>query len=229
MSALPLFSGPEYDAQRDERRLLNQLQAILKVLKRGGRFTVAQLAREVGCSENSAGAQARNLRKPHLGGHDVRSERVGTEFVYWLHSCAPTTAPKVTESTQGYESDGRSTPDASCLRDFSAPPATPPGSAGAAPSKLDGALSLPARPGVDQREVSAVQQQHPQRGEASCSRPAPLSSPRVTVVYRMRAETNPSVRCSECGGFKPSSIPAGKHSPHYDSVGVLRNCAGVAL
>ena len=78
--ALPMperrFDGDTYDAGQDCARLTGQLQRVYVLMQSGGWFTLAQIAKLANCSEASASARLRDLRKPKFGNHKIERDRV---------------------------------------------------------------------------------------------------------------------------------------------------------
>ena len=72
----PDFDGDTYDAARDGARLGSHLERVLALMQDGGWWTLVDLAIEAGCSEASASARLRDLRKPKFGGHHVERRHV---------------------------------------------------------------------------------------------------------------------------------------------------------
>lgn len=70
------FAGDTYDAARDGARLGSHLERVLALMQDGGWWTLVDLATEAGCSEASASARLRDLRKPKFGGHHVERKHV---------------------------------------------------------------------------------------------------------------------------------------------------------
>jgi len=64
----PLFRGDSYDPEHDEKRLMRQLDLVRLHLLTGERWTLRRLADKVGCSEASASARIRDVRREGLGG-----------------------------------------------------------------------------------------------------------------------------------------------------------------
>jgi len=72
----PDFDGSTYDAARDGARLGSHLERVLALMQGGGWWTLVDLATEAGCSEASASARLRDLRKSKFGGHNVERRHV---------------------------------------------------------------------------------------------------------------------------------------------------------
>lgn len=84
-AATARFNGPEYDAARDNVRLVGQLRRVYLVMCDGHWRTVAEIASLTGDPEPSVSAQLRHLRKRRFGGHTVdRRARAGALFEYRL-------------------------------------------------------------------------------------------------------------------------------------------------
>lgn len=78
----PQFDGQTYDEKRDEARLSRQLDRVLECLKRGGWWTLRDLAREAGGSEAGCSARLRDLRKTRNGSHTIERRRVNDSGLY---------------------------------------------------------------------------------------------------------------------------------------------------
>lgn len=72
-----LFSGADYDEDKDGRRLTGQILRVFEVMQDQKWRTLGELATLSGAPESSASAQLRNLRKPQFGGHTVNRRRCG--------------------------------------------------------------------------------------------------------------------------------------------------------
>ncbi len=83
------FAGHTYVAKRDKPRLTRQILAVFDVLKKGGWYTVSEIASITGHPETSISAQLRNLRKEDNGGYEVpRRNRNGTQLSEYSFSVA---------------------------------------------------------------------------------------------------------------------------------------------
>lgn len=71
-----MFEGADYIQDRDFQRLACQIEKILTFCLDGKWHTVKEISLAVGCPENSAQAQLRNLRKPKHGGWIVERRYV---------------------------------------------------------------------------------------------------------------------------------------------------------
>jgi len=72
------FSGDTYSPEQDCERLTGQLWKVWFRLKECGEWwTLAELAASCGCSEASASARLRDLRKAKFGGHTIERRRIG--------------------------------------------------------------------------------------------------------------------------------------------------------
>lgn len=71
------FDGDDYQPERDDVRLTDQLARIWQVMKGGQWHTLRQIAIATGDPEASISAQLRHLRKPRFGGHTVEKNYVG--------------------------------------------------------------------------------------------------------------------------------------------------------
>ena len=75
------FDGDTYDAGRDCERLTGALLRVYEALTawrgRSGWLTLRQLAEHAGCSEASASARVRDLRKAKFGAHKIERTRLG--------------------------------------------------------------------------------------------------------------------------------------------------------
>lgn len=65
------FSGAEYEAEHDHKRLAGQLGRIFELMEDGQWRTLAEIAIETVSPESSVSAQLRNLRKPENGAHTI--------------------------------------------------------------------------------------------------------------------------------------------------------------
>ena len=81
----PRFAGDSFDPDIDENRLLKQLDRIRLRMLTGKRYTLRKLADECGCSEASASARIRDVRREgRTCGWDVKKRRVsGGLWEYW--------------------------------------------------------------------------------------------------------------------------------------------------
>jgi hypothetical protein len=70
------FDGDTYEADKDCARLTGQLERVYGLMQSGDWFTLSQLARFANCSEASASARIRDLRKPKWGAHKIERERI---------------------------------------------------------------------------------------------------------------------------------------------------------
>lgn len=85
----PLFDGATFDPEQDQIRLSGQLAQVFHLLSNGAWWTIPELAEAVGCSETSASARLRDLRKEKFGGHHVERDRVaGGLYRYRLKGTA---------------------------------------------------------------------------------------------------------------------------------------------
>ena len=73
----PHFNGPEYESDRDFKRLSKQHERIRDLMLDGEWRTVEQIAASTGDPENSIQAQLRHLRKPRFGSFIVEKKRSG--------------------------------------------------------------------------------------------------------------------------------------------------------
>lgn len=70
------FDGDTFDQELDGERLGAQLQRVKLAMASGEWFTLAQLASAARCSEASASARIRDLRKERNGGWTIQRERI---------------------------------------------------------------------------------------------------------------------------------------------------------
>jgi len=70
------FSGATINPAKDAPRLSRQLDRVRDMMSDGQWRTLAQVAASCGCSEASASARLRDLRKARFGGHTVERRRV---------------------------------------------------------------------------------------------------------------------------------------------------------
>jgi hypothetical protein len=85
----PHFNGPDYEPDRDHRRLSKQSDRILDLMIDGRWRTVAEIAAATNDPENSIQAQLRHLRKPRFGSYIVEKKRRG-DSLYLYHVRART-------------------------------------------------------------------------------------------------------------------------------------------
>lgn len=77
------FDGATYEADQDCARLTGQLLDVYALLKNGGWWSLRELSNYAGCSEASASARLRDLRKTRFGSHVIDRKRVeGGLFAY---------------------------------------------------------------------------------------------------------------------------------------------------
>jgi hypothetical protein len=74
----PHFNGPEYNPDRDHKRLAGQCLRVFNAMKDGGWRTFDQIADLTGDPAPSISAQLRHLRKERFGGHLVNRRHVGS-------------------------------------------------------------------------------------------------------------------------------------------------------
>jgi hypothetical protein len=75
-ASTPDFDGETYERKLDKPRLSFQLDQIRFAMSFGKWWTLAELARVADCSEASASARLRDLRKAKFGGHTVDRQRL---------------------------------------------------------------------------------------------------------------------------------------------------------
>lgn len=81
------FGGQTFEAEQDGKRLTSHLQKVFDLMKDGRKRSLREIAGTVGCSEPSASARLRDLRKKWAGNRAVKKERVeGGLWVYWIES-----------------------------------------------------------------------------------------------------------------------------------------------
>lgn len=79
------YNGPEYEPDRDNERLDNQLMRVKTVMRDKSWRTLREISSITGDPESSISAQLRHLRKPKHGSHTVnRRSRKGNLFEYQL-------------------------------------------------------------------------------------------------------------------------------------------------
>lgn len=79
------FGGQSFDAERDGVRLAKHLQRVLDLMKDGEKHTLAEIAEHAGCSQPSASARLRDLKKPWAGSHRIEKEFVANGvWAYWM-------------------------------------------------------------------------------------------------------------------------------------------------
>jgi hypothetical protein len=69
------FDGHTYSPEHDCERLTGQLLAVWEAMQDGDWHTLEGIARAAKCSEASASARLRDLRKPRWGSHTVERRR----------------------------------------------------------------------------------------------------------------------------------------------------------
>lgn len=69
------FDGETYSAEQDCARLTGQLLRCFELMSDGKWWTIRELADIAECSDQSASARIRDLRKPKFGGHIVDRRR----------------------------------------------------------------------------------------------------------------------------------------------------------
>lgn len=70
------FDGRTYSPDRDGSRLASQLAAVKALMLDGQWHTLAEIAARSRCSEASASARVRDLRKPRFGSFVIERRRV---------------------------------------------------------------------------------------------------------------------------------------------------------
>ena len=79
------FDGVTYSPELDAARLTGQLLNVYACMAKGGWVTLQQIAHVADCSEASASARIRDLRKAKWGSHIVDRKRIdGGLFAYRL-------------------------------------------------------------------------------------------------------------------------------------------------
>ena len=91
----PNFSGPDYDKDRDQKRLASQQDRIRDLMLDGVWRSVHEITERVGGSENSGQAQLRHLRKPRFDCHIVTKRRKENTFEYHVRRRTEIDAPYV--------------------------------------------------------------------------------------------------------------------------------------
>lgn len=72
-----VFDGTTFDHLRDGVRLTRQLAAVGRLMADGNERVLLEIATAVRCSEASASARLRDLRKTKFGGHVVQRRNLG--------------------------------------------------------------------------------------------------------------------------------------------------------
>ena len=72
----PSFDGSTFDPVQDGQRLRGQLQAVTRLMSDGHWRSLSQIADGANCSEASASARLRDLRKLKFGGYTVERQRL---------------------------------------------------------------------------------------------------------------------------------------------------------
>lgn len=70
------FNGADYVPERDNERLVKQLDRVVWAMQDEHWHTLSAVARMTGDPEASVSAQLRHLRKPRFGGHTVERRYV---------------------------------------------------------------------------------------------------------------------------------------------------------
>ncbi len=76
------FDGATIEPAVDAPRLGGQLRAVLQIMSTGSWITLAALAGWAQCSEASASARLRDLRKKRHGGYVVERKRIGQSGLF---------------------------------------------------------------------------------------------------------------------------------------------------
>lgn len=85
------FGGQTFEAEQDGKRLTSHLQKVFDLMKDNRWRTLRQISDAVGCTEASASARLRDLRKSWAGGHIVDRRRVaGGQYEYRVEVNAQT-------------------------------------------------------------------------------------------------------------------------------------------
>jgi len=71
------FDGPEYQPERDQKRLSGQCLRIFDLMGDGIWRTLAEIEAGTGAPQPSVSAQLRHLRKERFGGHTVNRRCLG--------------------------------------------------------------------------------------------------------------------------------------------------------
>jgi DNA-binding Lrp family transcriptional regulator len=82
----PHFDGDTYDAV-DYDKFSRQLKNVFDVMKDGQWHSISMIARSVGCSQQSASARLRDLRKAKFGAYNMERQRmksISGTYVYRL-------------------------------------------------------------------------------------------------------------------------------------------------
>lgn len=72
--APPKFGGVTIEPE-DVPRLKKHLEKVLRIMSDGNWHTLSELANRVGCSQTSASARIRDLKKSWAGSHTVEKRR----------------------------------------------------------------------------------------------------------------------------------------------------------
>lgn len=82
-----LFDGETFDRKLDGKRLARQLDKVRELMLDGQWRTLRQIADAIGCSESSASARLRDMRKapPHGYGADVKRARDRVNKALWWY------------------------------------------------------------------------------------------------------------------------------------------------
>ncbi len=81
----PYFDGETYEPEHDEARLTGQLLRVYTLMRDGQWRGLSEISCEADCSEASASARLRDLRKARFGGLTVERQRLdGGLFRYRL-------------------------------------------------------------------------------------------------------------------------------------------------
>ena len=71
-----IFAGAGYDPIRDNKRLVGQLEKIVKVMMEGDWYTLQFIESLTDCQQTSISAQLRHLRKERFGNNIVEREYI---------------------------------------------------------------------------------------------------------------------------------------------------------
>lgn len=85
----PTFDGATFVANRDHTRLSRQLLSIKAIMLDGEPHTLSELSAKVGCSEASASARLRDLRKTKFGGWDVKRKHINNGLHSYTLGASP--------------------------------------------------------------------------------------------------------------------------------------------
>jgi predicted HTH transcriptional regulator len=95
MAATYRFDGETFDAEQDGKRLSRQLDKVLEFLLANEWVTLSSIANHAKCSESSASARLRDLRKPRFGSLVVERKRSEIAGIFLYRLVVPITGEQL--------------------------------------------------------------------------------------------------------------------------------------